>query len=82
VKVSWTTEVEDKVKMLYVERSTDGAHFMEIAKVQPQGGRHISKNYEVIDRNPVEGNNYYRLKELDTDGQYHYLLYDQIDPVQ
>lgn len=72
VKVSWTTELEDKVQTLYVERSTDGENFETIASLQPKGGRNQGASYEVTDRTPADGNNYYRLKELDTEGEYHY----------
>lgn len=72
VKVSWKTELEDKVQKLYVERSNDGENFETIATLQPRGSRNQGASYEVTDRTPAEGNNYYRLKELDTEGQYHY----------
>lgn len=72
VKVSWKTELEDKVQTLYVERSNDGENFETIASLQPRGGRNQGASYEVTDRTPADGNNYYRLKELDTEGQYHY----------
>jgi hypothetical protein len=72
VKVSWKTELEDKVQTLFVERSNDGETFETIATLQPRGSRNQGASYEVTDRTPADGNNYYRLKELDTEGQYHY----------
>lgn len=72
VKVSWKTELEDKVQTLYVERSNDGENFETIATLQPRGSRNQGASYEVTDRTPADGNNYYRLKELDTEGEYHY----------
>jgi hypothetical protein len=72
VKVSWKTELEDKVQTIFVERSNDGENFETIASLQPRGGRNQGASYEVTDRTPADGNNYYRLKELDTEGQYHY----------
>lgn len=72
VRISWKTELEDKVQTLFVERSVDGTNFEEIASLQPKGGRNMGALYEVTDRTPADGNNYYRLKELDTEGQFHY----------
>lgn len=72
VKVSWKTELEDKVQTLYVERSNDGENFETIATLKPKGSRNQGASYEFTDRTPADGNNYYRLKELDTEGEYHF----------
>jgi hypothetical protein len=72
VIINWATSTEDKVKMMYVERSNDGRNFTTIFTVTPTGARNKFTKYTVTDKTPVAGTNYYRLKEIDFDGNTYY----------
>jgi hypothetical protein len=72
VLVSWTTTMEHLVDHFEVERSVDNSHFEMVAKVTAVGESEISHNYSAVDNNPVDGVSYYRLKELDKNGNFYY----------
>jgi hypothetical protein len=74
VIINWATSTEDKVKMIYVERSTDGRNFSTIFNVTPVGARNKYTRYSVTDKTPSTGTNYYRLKEIDFDGKVYYFV--------
>jgi uncharacterized repeat protein (TIGR01451 family) len=65
VNVTWKTSLEKNIKHFEVERSANGVNFTTIGFVQPG-----QKNYLFIDKEPLVGNNYYRLKSLDKDGAF------------
>lgn len=74
-KLSWTTATETNSKGFELQRSTDGSNFTSlgfIATKAPGGNSSTSLDYGFNDLNPVAGNNYYRLKQLDKDGNYSY----------
>lgn len=72
VAISFTTESETKVKTLFIERSSDGQNYTDLFAIQPKGGENIRTNYNLTDGAPLLGTNYYRLKEIDIDGKWHY----------
>jgi hypothetical protein len=72
VIINWATSTEDKVKMMYVERSNDGRNFTTIFNVTPVGARNKYTRYSLTDKTPSAGANYYRLKEIDYDGNVYY----------
>jgi hypothetical protein len=72
VIINWATSTEDKVKMMYVERSGDGRNFTTIFNVTPVGARNKYTRYSVTDKTPAAGTNFYRLKEVDYDGNVYY----------
>jgi hypothetical protein len=72
VKLNWTTASETDNSYFTIERSTDGAEWKEIKKVNGAGNSTNIINYESYDEAPVAGNVYYRLKQTDLDGQSSY----------
>jgi hypothetical protein len=72
VSISFTTESETKVKTLFIERSSDGKNYTDLFAIQPKGGENIRTTYNLTDAAPLLGTNYYRLKEIDIDGKWHY----------
>lgn len=68
----WVTTRELDHAGFEIERSADGAHFTSIGFVQAQGGKEAEAEYHFDDNNPVDGINYYRLKQIDKDGNYSY----------
>ena len=65
VEVSWKTAEEAGVKEYIVERSENGQQFKGIATVKAKAGR--ANEYSQMDKDAVDGKNYYRLKSIDAD---------------
>ncbi|MEO7264631.1 MAG: hypothetical protein ABIW38_06945, partial [Ferruginibacter sp.] len=72
VNLRWITGEEINTKTFDVEWSDNGQHFNKIATINAAGSSIQNLNYLFIHRQPVEGNNYYRLKMIDIDGQFTY----------
>jgi hypothetical protein len=75
VNLNWTTQSEKNNKKFVVERSFNALDFIEIADIPSKsGGSNSNKSiqYVAVDHSPVSGINYYRLKQVDTDGDEHY----------
>lgn len=65
VELNWEAEVDSKHSHFIVERSADGQNYTAI-------GRVVDRPYTLTDFNPIAGNNYYRIKHYDFDGQFAY----------
>lgn len=70
--LKWFTLHEMNVNRFEIERSNDGEHFKYVGTVQANGNSSTRKNYSLVDNNPINGNNYYRLKSIDNDGSVEY----------
>jgi hypothetical protein len=70
--VEWTTLDELHNDYMSVEHSADGRHFDEIYRAQGAGTTHIEQYYSYLYEKPTPGVNYYRIKQVDYDGQYSY----------
>lgn len=69
VKVEWTTVEETGNAFFSVERSTDGLNFESIALLDGAGNSQDIREYEYIDKSPANGQNYYRLRQTDFNGE-------------
>ena len=72
VGITWTTVFEEDVRSFVVERSADGVHFEEIFQMLPMNEGFSIETYNVVDRQPLTGLNFYRLKMIDKDGSLSY----------
>ncbi len=72
VEINWATQTEINNDYFIVERSTDAVNFTEITKVIGAGNSNSIINYSTIDNKPVKGYLYYRLKQVDYNGNYTY----------
>jgi hypothetical protein len=70
VKLTWNTSTETNNKGFSVERSSDNKNFSEIAFVSGKGTTIQSQTYSYNDKLTAAGTYYYRLKQVDFDGQY------------
>lgn len=70
--LSWETANEINNDYMAVERSEDGISFREIGKIKGKGTTTEQQQYEFLDRQPLPGINYYRLRQVDFDGAYEY----------
>lgn len=72
VKVFWTTEYEKDNAYFDIERSTDGLNFTSVAKVPGVNYNGHLTDYTFYDPHPLKGISYYRLKQVDVDGNFNY----------
>lgn len=70
--LNWTFAYESNVDRFEVERSADGVNFTMINAVKSQGKVGTTNSYESIDKSPLNGINYYRLKVKDVSGNFIY----------
>ncbi len=69
VKLNWRTSTETNNKGFAIERSSDNKNFTEIAFVNGKGTTAQAQSYSYTD-NVSAGTLYYRLRQVDFDGQY------------
>ncbi|MEP7237787.1 MAG: T9SS type A sorting domain-containing protein [Ferruginibacter sp.] len=72
VKVFWTTEYEKDNSYFDIERSADGVNFTATGRVPGQNQHGILLDYYFYDYNAMKGISYYRLKQVDIDGNFSY----------
>lgn len=72
VDLFWTTATEINNDYFQVERSLDGVNFEALGQVKGFGNSTAILNYSFIDNNPFIGVNYYRLKQVDFNGDHEY----------
>lgn len=65
VTVKWTTASEENSAYFELERSSDAIHFTTLTQIATVQKSNQIKNYEFIDEYPLNGINYYRLKQQD-----------------
>lgn len=70
--LNWTTASESNNDYFAIERSSNGAEFNQIAKVNGAGNSLTTLNYAFKDENPLSGISYYRLKQVDFNGKFSY----------
>lgn len=70
--LQWITASELNNDHFDIERSADGRTFTKIGRVQGNGTTSIRQNYQFTDLNPLTGNNYYRLAQVDIGGHIEY----------
>ncbi len=67
-RLTWVTALEENNAYFIVERSADGENFEAIGSVPGQGTTSVTTSYTLTDHQPLEGVNYYRLRQVDNDG--------------
>ena len=70
--LKWATTTEINNDYFTIERSNNATNFNPIGEVNGNGNSNSLINYQLIDDNPLNGINYYRLKQTDFDGKYTY----------
>ncbi|MCX6180757.1 MAG: right-handed parallel beta-helix repeat-containing protein [Bacteroidetes bacterium] len=67
-RLFWGTAMEINSEYFEVLRSSDGINFESIAKMKAAGNSNHLLNYVFVDHEPLNGMNYYQLKQFDYDG--------------
>ncbi len=70
VVLNWTTASEINNDYFTVERSVDALNFAPIGTVDGAGNSSLTRNYQLIDANPLPGVSYYRLRQTDFNGDF------------
>jgi len=72
IQINWITNSETNNDFFEIEKSRDGNTFFSIKKINAAGNSNEPIHYQTLDENPNSGNNYYRLKQTDFDGDFTY----------
>ena len=70
IDLFWTTVSEFNNDYFVVQRSREGLLWEDIENVDGAGNSSTVINYISVDRNPFFGDNFYRLKQYDFNGEY------------
>ncbi len=79
VLLNWNTLSEINNEGFHIQRSATGKTWENIGFVQGVGTILESQEYDFTDHEPYQGINYYRLKQVDIDGQFEYSQIVTID---
>ncbi len=72
VELQWITQNEIANRFFAIEKSIDLRSWEIITEIEGQGTSYFEQDYNFIDENPYQGLNYYRLKQVDFNGDYSY----------
>lgn len=72
ILLKWATATEEQNKGFEIQRSQNGRVWETIDFTPGQGESEEKREYQWVDQRPVRGLNYYRLKQLDFDGEFEY----------
>ncbi|TKB98685.1 hypothetical protein [Pedobacter cryophilus] len=70
--ISWSTVSEKNNYVFLVEHATNNLDFKIVGEVKGKGNSNQTANYQFEHLSPVIGLNYYRLKQVDFDGNFTY----------
>ena len=68
VQLDWTTASERNNDYFTILRSSDGTTFEELFTMEGAGVSNVPLYYTGVDRDPLMGTSYYKLRQTDTDG--------------
>jgi hypothetical protein len=63
--MEWNTIGDNSITGYYIERSQDSVNYAVVAGIHVQSS---GKSYHMLDRFPFPGNNYYRIRSVNSDG--------------
>lgn len=70
VNLNWTTASEANNDYFIIEKSLDGNEFLVLTEIEGNGTTSEYNEYEYLDMNESDKMTYYRLTQVDFDGQY------------
>ena len=70
IELQWETNIEINNKIFEIERAINGIDFFKIGEVNGAGNSNEIQTYTYMDKNPDRETNYYRLKQIDFNGQF------------
>ncbi|MFK8009583.1 MAG: T9SS type A sorting domain-containing protein [Saprospiraceae bacterium] len=79
ILLNWQTASEQNNQGFQIQKTTDHINWDSIGYLQGVGNSNIINQYNFEDTRPLDGINYYRLKQIDFDGNYQYSDIASID---
>lgn len=79
VLLKWQTASEINNSHFEIIRSKDGENWLCIGKQNGNGNDIDGEDYSFVDYNPLNGINYYKLKQFDFDGSFSYSQIKSVD---
>ncbi len=79
IELKWVTQTEQNNSHFSIEKSTDGSNFLEIGQEEGQGTTLETTDYQFTDFAPSTGVSYYRLRQVDFDGNFTYSNIESVD---
>lgn len=70
--LSWSTLQELNTGNYIIERSSNGTDFYTIGTLKAAGNSTATSSYTYTDETPLQGNDYYRIKQVDKNGSFTY----------
>ncbi len=70
--LKWTTASEVNNDYFEIENSADGQEWQFVSKISGKGNTTTSQHYSFTDQKPLSGTSFYRIKQVDFDGQMSY----------
>ncbi|MDW3652499.1 MAG: T9SS type A sorting domain-containing protein [Bacteroidia bacterium] len=80
ILLSWSTARELNNQKFEIERLDAFGEFVQIGEKVGNGTTQETSRYVFRDQQPLLGSNYYRLKQIDFDGQFHYSSILEVRP--
>jgi hypothetical protein len=72
VLLQWVTATEKDNDRFELERSSDGQNFLKVGQVKGNGNSNTKRTYALRDIRAEKGTHYYRLKQIDFNGEFEY----------
>lgn len=82
VNLRWETAQESNNDYFELQRSLDGVSFASLSRIQGAGTSEQSVAYEFTDYDAGTGSVYYRLKQVDFDGNHSFSKTVELSPIQ
>ncbi|MCX2743511.1 T9SS type A sorting domain-containing protein [Mangrovivirga sp. M17] len=79
VKLNWATATELNNEKFIVERSLNGSSWVPVTEVGGAGNSNEILYYSTTDNDPVTGRAYYRLMQIDFNGEFEYSQLVSVD---
>ncbi|MDI3321465.1 zinc-dependent metalloprotease [Pinibacter soli] len=70
--LDWEIATNKGISLFEVERSYNGMNYSKLGSISTSQLPEMSNHYVFTDNNPLEGNNYYRIKEIELTGNISY----------
>ncbi len=72
INLEWVTNTNYKSDYYVVEKSTDGTNFQDLDQIKELDQNGGTSYFNLVDHQPIEGLNHYRLKQVFLDGSFSY----------
>lgn len=79
VKLNWNVASEEDNDYFVIERSRDSYEFYQLDRIQSKGKQVNNTEYLYYDEQPLQGVSYYRIRQVDKNGNYTFSKVEAVD---